>query len=67
MLRKSGGAPLMALTRAVAQCYYRDARIMQSLGMEVRPPFPEGFQVEQGDWSMLDPVRARKPFYRRTE
>ena len=66
-LREAGGAPLIALTRVVTQCYYRDDRIMQSLGMEVRPPFPKGFQVEQGDWSLLDPVRARKPFYRRTE
>lgn len=66
-LREAGGEPLMALTRVVAQCYYRDDRIMQSLGMEVRPPFPKGFQVEQGDWSLLDPVRARQPFYRRTE
>jgi hypothetical protein len=38
---------------------------MQSLGMEVRPPFPKGFEVEQGDWSLLDPVRVRQPFYRR--
>jgi hypothetical protein len=66
-LREAGGEPLIALTRVVTQCYYRDDRIMQSLGMEVRPPFPKGFQVEQGDWSLLDPVRARKPFYRRTE
>jgi len=50
----------------VAQCYYRDDRVMQSLGMELRPPFPKGFEVEQGDWSLLDPVRARPAFYRRT-
>ena len=65
-LRETGGEPLAALTRVVAQCYYRDDRVMQSLGMEVRPAFPKGFEVEQGDWSLLDPVRARAPFYRRT-
>ena len=65
-LREAGGEPLAALTRVVAQCYYRDDRIMRSLGMEVRPAFPKGFEVEQGDWSLLDPVRARAPFYRRT-
>jgi hypothetical protein len=64
-LREAGGAPLMALIRVVAQCYYRDDRVMRSLGMEVRPPFPKGFEVEQGDWSLLDPVRARDAFYRR--
>lgn len=61
----AGGAVATALTRVVVQCYYRDDRVMQSLGMEVRPPFPKGFEVEQGDWSLLDPVRVRKPFYRR--
>ncbi len=62
----SGGASLAALTRVVVQCYYRDDRVMRSLGMEVRPPFPKGYEVEQGDWSLLDPVRARPAFYRRT-
>lgn len=53
--------PLVALT---TRCYYRDDRVMQAIGMEVRPPYPKGFQVEQGDWSMLDPVRARGPIWR---
>ena len=54
-------APLIAL---VAQCYYRDERVMAALGMEPRPPYPEGFEVEQGDWSLLDPVRRRARLYR---
>ena len=37
---------------------------MRSLGMEVRPPFPKGFQVEPGDWSLLDAVRSRPKIYR---
>src|SRR5271170_7514834 len=52
------GGPLADLTRIILQCYYRDDRVMRSLGMEPRPPFPKGFEVEQGDWSLLDPVRA---------
>jgi hypothetical protein len=63
-LRETGGDALMYLTRIVLQCYYRDDRVMRSLGMEVRPPFPKGFELEQGDWSLLDPVRARRPFFR---
>lgn len=55
------------LQRLVAQCYYRDDRVMTSLGLEPRPPFPKGFDVEQGDWSLLDPVRAMKPLYRPIE
>jgi hypothetical protein len=63
-LREAGGDALMYLTRIVLQCYYRDDRVMRSLGLEVRPPFPKGFEVEQGDWSLLDPVRARARLYR---
>jgi hypothetical protein len=63
-LRAEGGAALTVLTRIVLLCYYRDDRVMLSLGMEVRAPFPVGHVVEQGDWSLLDPVRSRKPFWR---
>jgi len=34
------------------------------LGMEARPPFPHGYTLEQGDWSLLDAVRKRLPFWR---
>ena len=62
--REAGGAPLAALVRVVLLCYYRDDRVMRSLGQEPRPPFPQGHVVEQGDWSLLDPVRARPRMYR---
>jgi len=65
--REAGGAPLTALVRVVLLCYYRDDRVMRSLGQEPRPPFPKGHVVEQGDWSLLDPVRARPPMYRRVQ
>ena len=48
--------PIVAV---VCQCYYRDNRVMASLGMPSRAPFPTGYQVPQGDWSLLDPVRDR--------
>jgi hypothetical protein len=63
--RAEGGPALAAITRVVLLCYYRDDRVMHSLGQEPRPPFPKGHIVEQGDWSLLDPVKARRPFYRR--
>jgi hypothetical protein len=65
--REAGGAPLAALVRVVLLCYYRDDRVMRALGQEPRPPFPQGHVVEQGDWSLLDPVRARPPLYRSVE
>ena len=63
-LRESGSESLIYLSRIILQCYYRDDRVMRSLGLEVRPPYPEGFELEQGDWSLLNPVRARPPLFR---
>ena len=63
--RETGGAAAAALSRVVLQCYYRDDRVVRSLGLEPRPPYPQGHVLEDGDWSLLDPVRARPPFWRR--
>jgi hypothetical protein len=63
--RATGGAPAATLVRVVLQCYYRDDRVLRSLGLELRAPFPKGYTLEQGDWSLLDPVKARAPSLRR--
>ena len=61
----SSDAPEVAtLGRVVLQCYYRDDRVVRSLGREARPPFPGGHKLEQGDWSLLDPVRGRPQMWR---
>jgi hypothetical protein len=64
-LHAKGGDPVTTLTRVVLQCYYRDDRVIRSLGLEPRPPYPKGHVLEDGDWSLLDPVRARPPMWRR--
>jgi len=64
-LRTTGGAAVATLTRVVLQCYYRDDRVVRSLGLEPRPPYPKGHELEEGDWSLLNPVRARPPMWRR--
>jgi hypothetical protein len=64
-LRATGGAAVATLIRVVLQCYYRDDRVVRSLGLEPRPPYPRGHVLEDGDWSLLDPVRARPPMWRR--
>ncbi|MEO6839928.1 MAG: hypothetical protein ABI192_04090 [Bradyrhizobium sp.] len=64
--RASGGPAAATLVRVVLQCYYRDDRVLRSLGLELRPPFPKGYELEQGDWSLLDPVKARPSVLRRT-
>ncbi|WP_298883613.1 hypothetical protein [uncultured Bradyrhizobium sp.] len=63
--RKNGGAAAATLVRVVLQCYYRDDRVLRSLGLELRAPFPKGYVLPDGDWSLLDPVRARGGTLRR--
>ena len=63
--RATGGAAAATLVRVVLQCYYRDDRVLRSLGLELRAPFPKGYTLEQGDWSLLDPVKARRGELRR--
>ena len=63
--RSSGGTAAATLIRVVLQCYYRDDRVLRSLNLELRPPFPKGHPLEQGDWSLLDPVKARSSMWRR--
>ena len=57
--RATGGAAAATLVRVVLQCYYRDDRVLRSLGLEPRAPFPKGHVLPEGDWSLLDPVKAR--------
>jgi hypothetical protein len=62
--RERGGIAAATLSRVILQCYYRDDRVVRSLGLEARPPFPKGHTLEQGDWSLLDPVRNRAKLWR---
>ncbi|MCK1707870.1 MULTISPECIES: hypothetical protein [unclassified Bradyrhizobium] len=63
--RSTGGAAAATLVRVVLQCYYRDDRVLRSLGLELRAPFPKGHVLPDGDWSLLDPVKARAGRLRR--
>jgi len=65
--RATGGAAAATLVRVVLQCYYRDDRVLRSLGLELRAPFPKGYPLREGDWSLLDPVRARAGTLRRAQ
>jgi hypothetical protein len=64
LLLSHEGPVVIALGRAVLQCYYRDDRVMRAVGREPRPPFPRGHVLEQGDWSLLDAVRGRPRMWR---
>lgn len=64
-LRENEAALATTLANLVVACYYRDDRVMRSIGLEPRPPFPLGFDVEPGDFaSLLAPVRARGRLWR---
>ena len=63
--RATGGAAAATLVRVVLQCYYRDDRVLRSLGIELRAPFPKGHVLPEGDWALLDPVKARAGTLRR--
>ncbi|PDH40724.1 MAG: hypothetical protein CNE99_03100 [OM182 bacterium MED-G24] len=56
-----------ALVSVTVSVYYQDTRVMKSLGLEARPPFPEGYELPQGDWSMLDPVKERGEIWRKAD
>jgi hypothetical protein len=44
--------------------YYQEGRVLEGLGLEPRPPHPQGYPLEAGDLSLLDPVRERGRRYR---
>ncbi len=75
-----GAAPAKALVDALrnqhpafVQCfvtqtvgrYLAHPVVMPLLGLEPRPPWPQGNVVAEGDWSMLDVVKRREKIYRK--
>jgi hypothetical protein len=60
----AGGPAAVALGRAILAAYYRDDRVLRAVGHEARAPFPKGYEVEQGDWSLLGVVKKRPAFWR---
>jgi hypothetical protein len=52
-----------ALVMCAYLVYYSDRRITERLGVR-NPPQPDGYDLEPGDLSLLDPVRARPKLWR---
>jgi hypothetical protein len=52
------------LLSLLVQSYYRDDRVMKAIGLEARAPHPKGFEIPQGDWDLLEPVKKRGKIYR---
>ena len=52
------------LTLHVIQCYYQYDQVIEGIGLEARPPFPQGYHLEEGDLTLLEPVYMRGKIYR---
>jgi hypothetical protein len=55
---------LPTLTFVAYVGYYKHPRIVAALGLEPRPPHPEGYEMEPNDLTLLEPVRRRPKMYR---
>lgn len=44
--------------------YYQHPRVLESLGLDPRPPHPQGYEMAPDDFSLLDVVRSRPKSYR---
>lgn len=44
--------------------YLQNPQVMRLIGLEARPPWPQGHVVAEGDWSLIEVVRARPKIYR---
>jgi hypothetical protein len=52
------------LTSEVIHFYYQHDNVLEALGLEARTPFPNGYSVEEGDLTLLEPVYHRGKIYR---
>jgi hypothetical protein len=53
------------LTFLAYGAYYQEPRVLEALGLEARPPFPEGHEIPPTDFAILEPVRRRAAMYRK--
>jgi len=61
-VRAPGFTP--SLTFLTFSGYYADPRVVAALGLEARPPFPQGYAVPDSDFALLENVRKRGPRWR---
>ena len=52
------------LTTEVINCYYQHDHVLEALGLETRPPFPQGYNLGEWDITLLEPVYKRGKIYR---
>ena len=57
---------LLTLIFLAYPAYYQHPKVLTALGLEPRPPHPEGYVMRPHDLSLLDPVRTRAKMFRET-
>lgn len=62
--RRKNPRTFASFTNMVTRCYYLNARVIKAIGQDVRPPFPNGYQLTEGDLCLLEPVYERGSIYR---
>ena len=55
---------IMPLTLHTYVGYYQNEQVVAALGLDPRPPHPQGYEMGADDFTLLDPVRRRPKLYR---
>jgi len=55
---------VLPLTFHAYASYYQNARVLEALGLEARPPHPKGYEMEPNELSLLDAVLPHSKRYR---
>jgi len=64
-MRAEGSVFVQTFVAQTVGRYVSHPSVMPLLGLEVRPLWPQGNLVAEGDWSLLEVVREREKFYRK--
>ncbi len=51
---------ILGILRYLYPAYYQHPQVLEGIGEEPRPPFPEGFEVEATDVELLKKLEARR-------
>lgn len=52
-----------AVTQTLIRYYGADV-VVEALGLEARPPHPQGYDLGETNWALLDPVRKMDSIYK---
>ncbi len=65
IMRRDDPAFIGAFTLHTAARYLRDDQVVAAIGMKPRPHWPQGHEVPEGNWELLESVRQRGEIWRK--